>query len=57
MPLGMFLYARLVFDNLESQSNLDSVRNEANNLPEGLDEALVLLRWSTLNNFFLAKYA
>jgi hypothetical protein len=41
MPLGMFLYARLVFDNLESQSNLDSVRNEANNLPEGLDEALV----------------
>ncbi|KAI9684612.1 MAG: hypothetical protein M1822_005700 [Bathelium mastoideum] len=36
---GMFLYARLVLDNIESQSNLDHVRHEASNLPDGLDEA------------------
>jgi hypothetical protein len=39
--IGMFLYARLVLDNIESQSNLDHVRNEARNLPDGLNEALV----------------
>lgn len=36
---GMFMYARLVCDNLELQSDLDSIKAEASNLPAGLNEA------------------
>ncbi|EUC40122.1 hypothetical protein COCMIDRAFT_30891 [Bipolaris oryzae ATCC 44560] len=35
----MFLYARLVCDNLELQSDLDDVKAEVDNLPSGLNEA------------------
>jgi hypothetical protein len=38
---GMFLYARLVLDGVFSRSNLRDLREEACNLPDGLDEALV----------------
>jgi hypothetical protein len=37
----MFLYARLVLDGVFSRSNLRDLREEACNLPDGLDEALV----------------
>ncbi|KAH6888169.1 hypothetical protein B0T10DRAFT_515086 [Thelonectria olida] len=36
---GMFLYARLLCDTLVLMGDLDSVREEVNNLPNGLDEA------------------
>ncbi|RHZ66042.1 hypothetical protein CDV55_107640 [Aspergillus turcosus] len=35
---GMFLYARLVCDNLECQSDVEAVKAEINNLPSGLNE-------------------
>ena len=35
----MFLYARLVMNNLMAQTNLEELKIEANNLPQGLDEA------------------
>jgi hypothetical protein len=38
---GMFLYARLVLDSVFSRSNLRDLREEACNLPDGLDEASV----------------
>ncbi len=37
----MFLYARLVIDNLASQVCMEDVREEASNLPNGLEEAFV----------------
>ena len=37
--LGMFLYAKLVIENLKSQLNLSDIRREAANLPTGLDQA------------------
>lgn len=36
---GMFLYARLVLDDIESQSNVEQIRREAKDLPNGLKEA------------------
>ncbi|CAD6594213.1 MAG: hypothetical protein ASARMPREDX12_008428 [Alectoria sarmentosa] len=36
---GMFLYAKLVIENLKSQLNLSDIRREAANLPTGLDQA------------------
>ncbi|KAF2138225.1 uncharacterized protein K452DRAFT_90147 [Aplosporella prunicola CBS 121167] len=36
---GMFMYARLVCDNLELQTDLDAIKEEAANLPSGLNEA------------------
>lgn len=36
---GMFLYCKLVLDNLASQIYLEDIQKEVNNLPEGLDEA------------------
>ncbi|KAL8788589.1 MAG: hypothetical protein Q9195_007233 [Heterodermia aff. obscurata] len=36
---GMFLYARLVCDSLESLSDTDDVNQEIENLPQGLNEA------------------
>lgn len=35
----MFLYARLVCNNLERLSNPDDIKMEARNLPQGLKEA------------------
>lgn len=35
----MFLYARLVCDNVELQGDIDAVKTEINNLPTGLNEA------------------
>ena len=35
----MFLYAKLVIENLKSQIDLSAVRREAANLPVGLDQA------------------
>jgi hypothetical protein len=35
----MFLYVILVMRNVRSQDNLYDIRNEINQLPEGLDEA------------------
>ena len=37
----MFLYARLVLDGVFSRSNVRDIREEAHNLPDGLDEALI----------------
>jgi len=36
---GMFLYAKLVIDNLKDQPSLDAIRREVRNLPRGLDAA------------------
>lgn len=36
---GMFLYAKLVMENLEGQPNLHCLREEFHSLPKGLDEA------------------
>lgn len=35
----MFLYARLVCDGLERLSDLDDIKEEVTNLPDGLGEA------------------
>ena len=35
----MFLYARLVCDSLGRLSNLEDIKVEVNNLPQGLKEA------------------
>ena len=37
--LGMFLYAKLVIENLKCQIDLPAIRREAANLPNGLDQA------------------
>ena len=37
--LGMFLYAKVVIENLKCQVDLSGVRREAANLPNGLDQA------------------
>ena len=47
MSLGMFLYARLVLDTLMSQTNIHDLRDEVNNLPQGLDEACVSILLTT----------
>ncbi len=36
---GMYLYARLICDGLESLSDLDDIKEEITNLPDGLSEA------------------
>ena len=36
---GMFLYAKLVIENLKDQLDLSAIRREAENLPNGLDQA------------------
>lgn len=36
---GMFLYAKLVIENLKCQVDLPAIRREAANLPNGLDQA------------------
>ena len=36
---GMFLYAKLVIENLKSQLDLPAIRREAANLPAGLNQA------------------
>lgn len=36
---GMFLYARLVCDGLDRLSDLDDIKEEVTNLPDGLSEA------------------
>ena len=38
----MFLYARLVLTSLMAQPNMERLKMEAENLPDGLDEAKVL---------------
>jgi hypothetical protein len=35
----MFLYARLVLDSIEDLSDIEQIRDEASNLPDGLDQA------------------
>ena len=35
----MFLYPRLVVENLTSQTSLAAIRKEVDNLPPGLEEA------------------
>ena len=35
----MFLYAKLVIENLKCQLDLPAIRREAANLPTGLDQA------------------
>ena len=40
----MFLYCKLVLDNLASQIYLEDIQKEIDNLPEGLDEAFVSSR-------------
>ena len=37
--LGMFLYAKLVIENLKSQLHLPAIQREAASLPNGLDQA------------------
>ncbi|KAI5458921.1 hypothetical protein BGZ63DRAFT_361273 [Mariannaea sp. PMI_226] len=39
VAIGMFLYARLICDSLVLLGDLDAVRDEVNNLPNGLEEA------------------
>lgn len=39
----MFLYARLVCGNLESQGSLAKIEKEVTNFPSGLYEALVVV--------------
>ena len=36
---GLFLYARLVCDGLDRLSDLDDIKEEVTNLPDGLSEA------------------
>ena len=38
---GMFLYAKLVIENLKCQFDLSAIRREAENLPDGLNQASV----------------
>ena len=35
----MFLYAKLVLENLKVQLDLSAIQREAENLPNGLDQA------------------
>ena len=37
--VGMFLYAKLVIENLKVQLDLPAIWREAENLPNGLDQA------------------
>ncbi len=37
--IGMFLYARIILDNLEQMSSIDEMRNELEALPNDLKEA------------------
>jgi hypothetical protein len=37
--IGMFLYARVVMDNITSSLDLDQIREELYMLPESLEEA------------------
>ena len=39
--LGMFLWVRLVIDNLRSQTTARELENSLEKLPEGLEEAWV----------------
>jgi len=48
----MFLYCKLVLDNLASQMYLEDIQKEVDNLPEGLDEAFVSSRY-LLSKFML----
>ncbi len=45
MIIGMFLFAKLVVENLAAQPSVDSLIDQLRpgNLPAGLDEALVQL--------------
>jgi hypothetical protein len=38
----MFLYAKLVLNNVMAQDNLDDIEDEINNLPDGLEQAYVI---------------
>lgn len=44
----MFLFAKLVMSNLERQPNMRQLRQEFHHLPEGLDEAYVVVPWRTI---------
>lgn len=49
-PSGMFLYAKLVIENLKSQLDLSAIKREAANLPTGLDQASVLSETSSVSD-------
>lgn len=41
---GMFLFAKLVMENLYEQTSRDNLLDELQNFPTGLDEAYVVLK-------------
>ena len=51
----MFLYCKLVLDNLASQIYLEDIQKEVDNLPEGLDEAFVSFHY-LLSMFMLIPW-